>query len=586
MEYIIFGVALWIFFNIYVIRCLQYDKKRRQAFIKKLYTDYGKPSEKKYPDGRLDTIAGHYRSHDAAFQIDDITWNDLSMDDLFQRIDYTFSAAGEEALYTMLRCPCLDEEELKKREEMISYFMTHEDDRVALSVFFAKMGRTGKYSIYDYISYMDTLGKRSNRKHYAMLWFIFAAVLMCFVRLEIGLAALFVLITINMLTYFGEKKEIDPYITTFAYFLRVLSTVKELGGYKIPVIEQKKKELKKRVHQFDKFSRFSFLLMHQSDGMSGNPLDIILDYVRMILHLNLIKFNSMLREAVAHKDDLLFMIETLGYIEAMISVGCFRASLPYYVLPDFEKKNETFSAEQIYHPLIEEPVPNSLSVSKGVLLTGSNASGKSTFLKTIAISQILAQTIYTVPANLYQTKFYRVYTSMALRDDLSGGDSYFMVEIKAMKRILDAVNDTSIVYGMNNRQAKNEIENGSDDSEQKGTCVRVMSFVDEVLRGTNTVERISASTEILKSLAMKGVFSFAATHDIELTDLLDDTYENFHFEEKIVDGDVCFPYLLLEGKATTRNAIRLLSVMGFEKPLIENAEKRAEKFMESGEWNA
>lgn len=565
MEYIILGVVLWVVFNIYLIRCLLYDKKKKEAFIRHLYSDYGKASEKKYPDERLKTIAGHFRLHDAKFSLDDITWNDLDMDRVFQTLDYTFSAAGEEALYTLLRCPCLSEEELRKREEMISYFMAHEDERVALQVYFAKMGRTGKYSIYDYLSYMDTLGKRSNRKHYAILWFMLAAFLTCFVRIELGLTALFFLIFYNMVIYFKEKKEIDPYITTFGYFLRVLDTVKELDRYQIRIIDAQKKELKKRAGKFGKFSRFSFLLMHQSDMTSGNPLDIILDYLRMMLHLNLIKFNTMLNEANAHKEDIIYMIETLGYIEAMISIGCFRAALPYYAIPKFmpderERQGHFVSllATELYHPLIEHPVANSVSLQKGMLLTGSNASGKSTFLKTVAISQILSQTIHTAMAKEYRTAFYRVYTSMALRDDLSGGDSYFIVEIKAMKRILDAAAD-HMKY-------------------------RVMSFVDEVLRGTNTVERISASTEILRSLSQMGVFSFAATHDIELTGLLEDDYENYHFEETIEDNDVCFNYRLQEGKATSRNAISLLGVMGFEPKLIRQAENRAQRFMESGEW--
>lgn len=101
----------------------------------------------------------------------------------------------------------------------------------------------------------------------------------------------------------------------------------------------------------------------------------------------------------------------------------------------------------------------------------------------MALSQILAQTIYTVPADSYQTDFYAVYTSMALRDDLATSSSYFMVEIKSLKRIIDA-----------GKEKKHP----------------VMCFVDEVLRGTNTVERIAASTEILKSLTEDHIFSFAA----------------------------------------------------------------------------
>lgn len=193
------------------------------------------------------------------------------------------------------------------------------------------------------------------------------------------------------------------------------------------------------------------------------------------------------------------IIETMGYIEAMISIGAYRSSLPDYTLPEFGQKG--LCARKLYHPLIKDPVANSVTLTKGMLLTGSNASGKSTFLKTVALSQILAQTIYTVPADSYQTDFYAVYTSMALRDDLATSSSYFMVEIKSLKRIIDA-----------GKEKKHP----------------VMCFVDEVLRGTNTVERIAASTEILKSLAEDHIFSFAATHDVELTKLLEDAYENYH----------------------------------------------------------
>ena len=194
---------------------------------------------------------------------------------------------------------------------------------------------------------------------------------------------------------------------------------------------------------------------------------------------------------------------------------------------------------------------------RGVLLTGSNASGKSTFLKTTAINAILAQTVHTCLADRYSGGLYRIMSSMALRDDLAGGDSYYIVEIKSLKRIL----------------------NYSADSGRPVLC-----FVDEVLRGTNTVERIAASTQILKSLAGKNVLCFAATHDIELTHLLEAYYNNYHFEEEIKEEDVVFNYRLKKGRATTRNAIRLLGVMGYEESIIEEAEKQAERFLKTGSW--
>ena len=146
---------------------------------------------------------------------------------------------------------------------------------------------------------------------------------------------------------------------------------------------------------------------------------------------------------------------------------------------------------------------------------------------------------------------------MALRDDIASGESYYIVEIKALKRILDAAS---------------------------GQGRQVLCFVDEVLRGTNTVERIAASTQILKSLTDMNILSFAATHDIELTELLKDEYDNYHFEEQISDGDVLFNYKLMEGKATTRNAIKLLEMLGYKQEIIEKATLQAEEFVKNGVW--
>ena len=194
---------------------------------------------------------------------------------------------------------------------------------------------------------------------------------------------------------------------------------------------------------------------------------------------------------------------------------------------------------------------------RGALLTGSNASGKSTFLKTVAINALMAQTVHTCPAKSYSGGLYRILSSMALKDDLESGDSYYIVEIKSLKRILNQL-------------------------EKEGNPV--LCFVDEVLRGTNTVERIAASTQILKSLAGKKALCFAATHDIELTHLLERYYNNYHFEEEIIDNDVVFHYRLLKGRATTRNAIKLLGVMGYDDTIIREAEEMAENFLKKGSW--
>ena len=192
-----------------------------------------------------------------------------------------------------------------------------------------------------------------------------------------------------------------------------------------------------------------------------------------------------------------------------------------------------------------------------MLLTGSNASGKSTFLKTLAVNAILAQTIHTVLANGYEADYFKILSSMALRDDLATKESYYIVEIRSLKRIMDAAEEN----------------------------ISVLCFVDEVLRGTNTAERIAASSRILRYLAEKKALVFAATHDLELTSLLADVYENYHFSEQVEEDIVVFDYRLKPGKATSRNALKLLEMMEYPKVITDDANKAVEGFLSTGEWN-
>ena len=112
----------------------------------------------------------------------------------------------------------------------------------------------------------------------------------------------------------------------------------------------------------------------------------------------------------------------------------------------------------------------------------------------------------------------------------------------------------------------------------------MLCCIDEVLRGTNTVERIAASAEILRCFAQTKTLCFAATHDLELTGLLEDVYDNYHFSEQIVDGDVCFSYKLKTGPSNSCNAIALLDSLGYDRTLVEKARQRADRFMSLGSW--
>ena len=568
MEYWVFVGVILLLITIVMLNGYLDSKKVQKKFIKKLYEKYGSEIERQYKAGELEQhIAMYYKKHEQADQIDDITWNDLNMDEIYRRMNYSHSMAGDEYLYYRLRTPMQDKAALDEFEKQVLFFVQNDKERVDLQVHFAELGRMGKYSLYEYLEYLETLGERSSLKYYISILLIIISLAVMFYSVPIGLCLLLVVLSRNMINYYREQKEIDPYITSFRYISRLLDAAAAIAALPIDVIAKEREELLSCYKSMGSFKRNSFIVFSSSGGgtsASSNPLDLILDYIRMTFYLDLIKFNQMLGMVRAHTSEIDKIVTMIGKIETSVVVGEYRTSLGgEYCIPEFFDEadlSHSLRIEQLYHPLLNEPVKNDIEVKKGVLLTGSNASGKSTFLRAVALNAILAQTIHTCTASSYEGNMFRIYSSMSLKDDLTSGDSYYMAEVKSIRRILD------------------EVQEAGKDKKQ------VLCFVDEVLRGTNTVERIAASTQILKALAAHNVMCFAATHDLELTMLLSEKYENYHFEEEIVEDDIFFPYKIRKGPAVSRNAIALLKVLGYDKDLVNDAEILAESFLSTGKW--
>lgn len=556
MEYLVFTVAAAAFLGFVFLQGIYNQQKERKWFVEKLKSQCGKAPDREYKPERFVRIPAYYENHLQEGQIDDITWNDLGMDDVFKRMNYSLSSTGEEYLYYRLRTPEYEKEKLEHFQEITEYFRKEKEKRISFQMLMRELGTTGKFSLYDYMEYLEKFGKRSNRKEYLMILLVFAAIGVMFWNLSFGIIALLAVILYQILSYCKIKNEIEPYITSLAYMVRLNEVAKKVQKLEISVCEPEFAGIRKHVSNLKKSKRGSFWVFHDTkNSTTGNPLDIFIIYFTMVFHVDLIFFNKMLGEMIDKTEDIDALVEILGYLECAVSVGLYRESLESYCTPVFTK--EGLILEAGYHPLITHPVKNSIHAPESVLLTGSNASGKSTFLKMTALNVLLAQTVYTVCGNVYQAPFYRLYTSMSLRDDLESGESYYIVEIKAIKRIMEQI-------------------------DQKGQ--KVICFVDEVLRGTNTTERIAASSQILKNLAERGVLCFAATHDLELTELLKEYYTNYHFEEEVKENDILFNYQLKPGKATTKNAIRLLQLMGYEEGIIRDANAQARAFEETGVW--
>ena len=480
------------------------------------------------------------------FYLDEITWNDLSLEEVYNRMNRASSSVGMEYLKKTLHTLELSEEPLRRRDAKAEALKENERLQGAVSKVFKGLGKTKKVSFLDHIFKIHELKDRSNAVHFILILLLLAAIALIFVSPAIGIIALVVMIAVNIGLYFKFRSGVEAYFNSLKYLVSMVVCASRLLKLDLPdAFSVETDVLKESVRIFAPLKRGSWLI---TNSVSGSLIDVIMDYIRMIFHVDLIKFNSMRKCAMAHEEEIKSLYEALGEIELALCIRALRDEKESWCRPEFTDKTG-LETREAYHSLVRRtPAKNSLKTTKSILLTGSNASGKSTFLKTIAINQILAQTIYTVFADALTTRFYKVLSSMALNDNLLGEESYFVVEVKSLKRIFDALDPE----------------------------IPVMAFVDEVLRGTNTKERIAASTQILKRLSNENALVFAATHDIELTELLKEDMQNYHFSEQIDGEQVVFDFKLKEGFATSRNALKLLKVYGFDPDLVACAEKQAE----------
>lgn len=568
MEITILFLIFAAVFLYVMIRGAVEEKRRRKKYRSQLKELYGSFPDRTYSAEELDRISRYYwhtRDEKCSIgnDIDEITWNDLSMDNIFARMNFTQSSSGEEYLYAMLRCPAVDDRDgrQEKMEAHIRYMMENEKERLDTMMSLKDLGHTGKYALFDYLDYLDELGVRGNGMHYGCILLLLVSVAVLFVRTSLGVPMLIAAACFNIVTYMKEKGIAAPYVTTFSYITRMLRCADDIIKHDYgPEMGDYVSTLRSERGSFKDFEKNSGMVL-KMNASTGNIDELLFDYIKMLTHIDLIRFNKMLNIVHQNRREIIGLAGDIGYIDAVISIGYFRAALPYYTTPFLQTGCDSrFVISEGFHPCIDEPVANSFSQRRGMIITGSNASGKSTFLKMTAINAILAQTIHTCAAKMYKGNYYRIYSSMSLRDNLDSGESYYIVEIKALKRIMDAA------------CAKDDTP--------------LLCFVDEVLRGTNTVERIAASTQILERLSQQGIRCFAATHDIELAHLLERHYDNYHFEEEVKNDDVLFSYRLLEGRAHTRNAIKLLEIIGFSKEIIRRADDMARAFLAEGEWSA
>ncbi len=479
-------------------------------------------------------------------EIDDITWYDLDGFHLFEAINLTYSSVGSEALYQQLRNYQFKED--SQLQELIAFFAQNHSAREQAQYTFARLGKQDHNFSKSYLAQEAAPSIGSLPLFICLGLLSLIGLLLFAIGIPVGLILTIGCILFNTIYYSIKKARLETELNSMRYLVQTIASGNQIAKIATP-LQQEIKDALKPLKNIPRFG-LSFRAKNGSDG------DMLFEYINIFFMLPFISYQSVTSTLAKHHDDAIRLWDLLGKLEVAAAILNFRTYMPITCIPDFQDGPVVSSGS--YHPLLKEAVMNDVDWGHNTLVTGANASGKSTYVKSIAINCWLSQTIYTAVAETFTLAPGHVITSMAVEDDLFEGDSYFVAEIKSIKRLLDQV----------------------------ATKERCYCFIDEILKGTNTVERIAASSSIIHWLSSYPSLAFVATHDIELTEILKQDCRNIHFSEQVTaDDGISFDYKVKTGAAKSRNAIALLGVLGYPQAIVDHANHAAAIFDDTRTWS-
>lgn len=479
------------------------------------------------------------------YTLDDQSYDDLNMDSVYKKIDRTYSSVGESALYCMLRDLKMNSNELIKRSKLIELFRDNIDLRAKVHVHYFNLGFDNKNSLLDMIENYLIINKKKFYiytflgKILPLILFILAIVMLN-PNFILGLFAL-ICFNCGYISYI-ESREIKDY--GLVYLRRVIVAAKNISKIDLYELNEYTERIKVILNELKVIDKGTIVI-----GFSKALLGAF-EAIAIPLLLEESAYYGISGEIEEKKDLIFELYYILGEIEVLISVACYQGSLDgNFSKPEFIKEVQ-LEIEEGIHPLVEDAIPNSININnKGIVLTGTNMSGKSTFLRMLGINIVFAQSFNFVLAKKYKSCFFNIVSSISPNDDVNEGKSYYMAEAESILRIIKATEKE----------------------------VPVFCPIDEIFRGTNPTERIAASAEILKYINSKKTISIVATHDRELSEILKENYEFFYFSERVDSKEgLSFDYKLKTGVSKTKNAIKLLEYMGYPKAIVNNAYERSE----------
>ncbi len=534
---------------VYIID-IQLTKNRNKKTKKILIENWGKPKKEKYFNFELiNLFFRNQKSPKNVFQtISDHTWEDLDFDEIFKFIDRTTSRIGQQYLYFKLRT-ITEISDLKRFGKLTEIFSKNQRLRLNCQVELSNLSTTKAY-------YLEEIFREKNEEKSNNIWLFrflliaaISSIALSFFN-QILILFLIPIFFVNLIFHYKNKSSIQYYLNGVGQLAASYKVAKNLSS--LEEIKTYYRDLGFLKNIKSVLSKIRFI---EWERKLDNEYALLLWFVSEIIKITFIieplLFHSFQNSLENKGKDIKSLFILIGEIDSAISCASLKAGNSQYCKPEFKDRKAIF-VEDIYHPLIENCVPNSLTLkNKSLLLTGSNMSGKTTFIRIFSLNAILGQTLNLCFAKKYECPFFRIYSSIRISDNLMNSTSYYLEEVVRIKELVHASNN-------------------------EGYCLFIL---DELFKGTNTVERIAAGKSILSYLNKNNDIVMVSTHDLELTDLLKEkNFDLYHFSETIENERLTFDYRIKPGKPTSGNAIKILELYDYPSEVTENARSEQDNF--------
>jgi len=462
-------------------------------------------------------------------------FNIIGNNSLFQLLNVSRSIGGKKTFIEQLTKPDNKEKSIIETEEAVSELKDNFNIVLELQ---NKLISIDNINDTNFSEYSNLLEEKvtPNKKEllFAIITSIISDIILILGIFNIIPFIFFILVmiiqTIISYIYLYFHNEIFENITNCT---RKLSTLKNIYEY-IVTLDFKSNKLNKIQKEIEEgYTTFKELVkINDLNNLRSNFItNVIFNTIMSLNIITIYKYSKLL----TNKKEIIESIKSLEQLESILSLSTICFIKKDICIPTISKDTK-ISFTNIKHPLLEEDkcISNNFKTNKGInIITGTNMSGKSSFMKTIGINLILMEAGTYVEATSFTSSLMKIFSSIKVEDDINNNISTFYGELLRIKKILD--------YSKKNNES-------------------LVIFIDEIFKGTNYNDRIYGAKEIIKKLSELDAITFITTHDYELCD--NKNVNNYHFEENYKDTNITFDYKLKEGKCMTTNAKYLMEKLG------------------------